>query len=82
MKIGTKLRNAAPSDYRPDGRDGPGRLTGRPARNVLPPLARLNGGGDRGDTVAVSLLRVQEPLVLRTAFGASSFSFASASGII
>jgi hypothetical protein len=27
-------------------------------------------------------LRVQEPLVLRTAFGASSFSFASESGII
>ena len=81
MKIGTKLRNAAASDYRPDGRDGPGRLTGRPARNVLP-LARLNGGGDRADTVAVSLLRVQEPLVLRTAVGASSFSFASASGII
>jgi hypothetical protein len=74
MKIGTKLRNAAPSDYRPDGRDGPGRLTGRQARNVVNPV--------RADPVAVFLARVQEPLVLRTAFGASSFSFASASGII
>jgi hypothetical protein len=31
LKIGTKLGDAAAPDYRPDGRVGPGHLTGRQA---------------------------------------------------